>query len=340
MILKRIINDVLNYSKYISVFEHYVVIITGKRAIICDREFHPIHTVENLNYADKAYISPDEKNILIVSTSNHFCVVSLTDFKVKSVTIRSPYNGNLQGCACWSYDGRSVYVNAENPETTLSFLRRYDISDMSYKNLLPDIHFVQAAAPLRVAGKYYLVARDRENGEKNNDGCSLIVFDGESYEEYPFCGKNIGEEVLLSWEYEEKSGTFIIYTLCSTYHCDINGNIIETVPVPKEEKLTSSFSDVFKNVVPDKKGFKRLKALCELFGLDNMTTDDTINIIRNSADGKKIFVGTHYGLYVLDAETKEILYEEKISYGVQNIAEISADVIAAEKWHGVWLYEI
>ena len=63
------------------------------------------------------------------------------------------------------------------------------------------------------------------------------------------------------------------------------------------------------------------------------------NKICISSDGKKYYVGTHLGLYVVDAKTREPLKKEAIDYGVHDIAEISPGTIAVSTWTGVKVFE-
>lgn len=45
-------------------------------------------------------------------------------------------------------------------------------------------------------------------------------------------------------------------------------------------------------------------------------------------------------MFIIDAEIKAVLKKEEIDYGVQDIAEISKNVIAVSTWNGVKIFEV
>ena len=83
MVLKKLKPGFLKHAKSFCFSEKYSVFCTGRRAFICDRELKLLYTVEKLSYVYRASISPDEKNLLLVSNANTFYLVDLNDFAAK-----------------------------------------------------------------------------------------------------------------------------------------------------------------------------------------------------------------------------------------------------------------
>ena len=94
---KQLKYDFLRHAKDFCFTEKYSIFCTGKSAFICDRALKLLCKIENLSYVYHAFVSPDEKTLLLVSNSNKFYLVDLNDFSVKKHTVRGKYNHNLEG---------------------------------------------------------------------------------------------------------------------------------------------------------------------------------------------------------------------------------------------------
>ena len=62
----------LSYAKEIFVSDSYIIGCTGKKANILDKQFNLLQTIEGLDYVYSAEMSPDEKELLLVSNGNKF----------------------------------------------------------------------------------------------------------------------------------------------------------------------------------------------------------------------------------------------------------------------------
>lgn len=342
MVLKKLKPGFLKHAKSFCFSEKYSVFCTGRRAFICDRELKLLYTVEKLSYVYRASISPDEKNLLLVSNANIFYLVDLNDFAVKKYTVRGKYNGNLEGRGCWSFDGNSVLLDVENPKTVNSALRRYAMNDgMSYEDLIAERYYLVSIDAIKELNKYLLIGMDREKFNRDEpDEWSMIWFNGDSFEEFPIRHMDISLDVVKHIEYEAATNTVIIYGFPKTFRCDLQGRIIEKIaPVPTE-KVEISFSGVFSNLGLEKEDFDSLKSLSALFGMENLSLDDSINKMCTSSDGKKHYIGTNLGLFIVDAETGKLIKKVSIDYGVQDIAEISPGIIVVTTWGGIKVFEI
>lgn len=340
MQLKTIRCSYLSRARNIAITDRFLIAVTGGCAHILDKELHLIKTVKGMQYMVQAYVSPDESKLLLVPTENRFYLLSLEDFTLERFTLKKPYNGNLEGRGCWSMDGKFLYLLAGNSRTNNSALRCYGVTDGSsyvYTDLFAERYWLTDIRPVKELNRYLLTGLERKPHEPA-DTWNLLWFDGSSLEAYPL--KEMEDDVVSSVEYDAVTQTVIVYGLFKTMRFDIHGNFVSTFSVPEAGKVTSSFSDVFADIGLDPEAFDSLKELCDWYGFENISIDDSINKLCLSSDGKRYYVGTHLGLFVLDAESKAILAKQKIEFGVQNIVELSPDLIAASTWNGVKLFQI
>jgi len=78
MELQRIKCSPLVHAWDLAVSPTYIVACTGKKAVILDRQYSRLQTVEGLDYVYKAHFSPDEKQLLLISNvawRRHFPVL-------------------------------------------------------------------------------------------------------------------------------------------------------------------------------------------------------------------------------------------------------------------------
>jgi len=118
MKLERIKCKPLERAQNLCVSKSYIVGCTGRKAAIMDKHLNLIHTVEGLEYVYSAEVSPDETKLLLISTGNRFYIVDLRTFEKTRITVKSPYNQNLEGRGCWSFDGRSVWIPVQRIPAT------------------------------------------------------------------------------------------------------------------------------------------------------------------------------------------------------------------------------
>ncbi len=101
-----------------------------------DKELNVISEFDKLYYVYKVDISCDEKWLLLISTSNIFYLVSLEDMSMTKYTVKPPYNENLEGKGCFSFDGKYIYIIAtkdtkRDTQRFVSVIRRYSVDNMS-----------------------------------------------------------------------------------------------------------------------------------------------------------------------------------------------------------------
>lgn len=325
------------YSKSFYFSEKYAVFCTGKTAIICDKKMNVIQKIEKLDYVYSALASPDEKYLLLISNSNKFYVVNMNDFSVTKQIVRGKYDYNLEGRGCWSFDGNRIYIPVYNVDSGTSALRCYDhLQNFSSIDLLEEKYWLHSITPVINLKKYLLMGTQRRNFD-GDDPLSMIWFDGNSFEQYPIDIK-VYNDIARKTEYDTATDTVILYGLNKTVRFDIYGKYIEEIPVPEEGKRTFSFSDVFKNVLSDN-DLKSITDLSNSYGMENVTVNDRINKICLSSDEKTLYVGTHMGLFAIDAKTQEIIAKKPID-DIQDIKELYPGSIVVSTYSTVKLFQL
>lgn len=342
MKFKQLKYDFLKYAKNFCFSQNYSVFCTGQRAFICDSELNLLNTIEKLSYIYYARISPDETKLLLISNSNIFYLVDLNDFSYKKYTIRGKYNDNLEGRGCWSFDSKLIYIALSDREPSDSALRCYSLIDnMLFEDIIFEKYYINSIEPVKELNKYLLIGLDRKKSELDQIDCwDMIWFDGTSFEKFSICNIDICNDGIYYAEYEAATNTVIMYNFSNTFRCDLNGKVIEYLSLPVSKKITTSFSDLFTDLNIKREDFDELTNLSTALGLENVSTNDGIYKICLSYDRKKYYVGTHSEIYIVDAETKSILANKQIDYGVQNIMEISPNKIVISTWSGVKIYSI
>lgn len=155
----------LRHAWDVSVSSSYIVGCTGPKAIILNRQCQYIKTIDGLDHVYKAYVSPDEKQLLLVSTGNRFFVADIASGETRKVSIRSPFNQNLEGRGCWSHDGKHIYIPVVRSGSLNSTLRRYRFDDLSIDaEYLQDEYWIQFLWPLPKTNGYFMVVRNRKDG--------------------------------------------------------------------------------------------------------------------------------------------------------------------------------
>lgn len=333
MKLEKIDCKFLRYSKGFCFSEHYAVFCTGRTAFICNRKLECLHQVDNLFYVYKAKISPDENNVLLISNSHHFYILNLKDFSLIKHVIRGKHNGNLEGRGCFSVDGKSIYLPLFNPKTFLSVLRRYDLASLSsFEDFMDQEYMILSIQCVRSLNKYLMLVLDRTSNPEFHI-YKIVWFDGRDFEIYRlYIEANRAE-------YDSDTGKIMLYDFFDTYRCDVDGKNLKLIDNPEDVNIVSSFSDAFKNLPIEKDKFDYIKNLSAAFGMENISIRDSINKVVKSLDGNKNYVITNTGIYICGNDGK-VLDKKRVQYGVQDVFELSPDLILIETWGGVKAFKI
>lgn len=263
MKLERIKCKLLDRAWDISVSPSLIIGCTGSRAIVLNRQYQHLQTINGLDHVYKAHISPDEEHVLLVSTKNKFYIADLVSGEKRSVLIRAPYNGNLEGRGCWSHDGKNVYIPVVHSGSLNGTLRRYRFDLLTVEaELLQDKYIISFLCPLAKDEGCRMVCRDRNKGKS----CFVDMKDGQC------TVRTMDEGDLLFNSYgcrhEEKRDEMWLGTR-EEYRCyDRSGRIRE------RKRNPFSSGDPYR---------------------------DTINQYAASSCGKYAFMATNAGFYIIDA---------------------------------------
>lgn len=324
-------------AKDIYISPSYIIGCTGQKAIITDRQLNLIHTIEGLDYVYSAQVSPDETKLLLISNGNRFYIVDMQTFEKIRVTVKAPYNHNLQGNGCWSFDGEAVWIPVQRSTDGInSTLRRYPIDDLGkYEEYLADKYCLDGISKIADTGTYFLTGYNR----KEHNRYYFLYFDGAEFREVPL---DAGPDMLIfAAAIDINRGIVNVSSITGYRQFTLDGKEITAVSHPAPKNRTLRTSDVFMHLVKDDaEAQKKLKEISESLGLEEISEPDFINKREESSCGNYIYLASQSGFYLLDANTGNILASVPERFGVQSFEELAPGVLAITTWRGVKLYQI
>jgi hypothetical protein len=332
MKLERIKCKPLERAKALCVSHSYIIGCTGQKAAIMDRQLNLIHTVVGLEYVYSAEVSPDETKLLLISNGNKFYVVDLHTFEKTRITVKAPYNQNLEGQGCWSFDGKSIWIPVQR--CINSTLRRYCVHDFrKYQDYLADKYCLIAISKIDSNNTYFLIGYNREE----NDRTYFIYFDGTEFREIPL--ETAVSAIMPPVTIDMESGVVTIASIAGCQQFTLEGKAVSTISHPDPKDKVLHFSDVFMSLFDgDAEKQTHIKELSASLGLENITAADYITKHRSSSCGKYVYLASESGFYLIDASTGNLLASVPEKYGVQNFEELAPGLIAIATWSGVKLY--
>ena len=302
-----------------------------------DKQLNLIHTVEGLEYVYSAEVSPDETKLLLISNGNRFYIVDMHTFEKTRITVKAPYNHNLEGRGCWSFDGKSIWIPVQRSTGYInSTLRRYSVDDFSkYEDYLADKYYLNGISRIAKAGTYFLTGFNRQENNKNY----FIYFDGTAFHEFPL--ETSVTMIAPTATVDMEKGVVTISSIVGCRQFTLDGKAVKTIahPAPKDKTLRAS--DAFMHLFDgDTEKQNRLKEVSASLGLEDISAPDYITKHEASSCGSYIYLASQSGFYLLDASTGDILASVPEEYGVQNVEELSPGLIAIATWTGVKLYKL
>lgn len=325
----------LSRIKDIALSDSYVIGCSGKRAVILDHRLELLDTVEQLDYVYSARMSPDEQKLLLISTGNRFYLRDIAARQTTPVTVKAPYNHNLEGRGCWSFDGTALYIPVTHSQTLHSALRRYAAdAPNQYEDFL--------------AGEYQLIDIQRLDrrqiyvliGKRMSDrNVCFIYYDGSTFTAYPLA--DTGTTVVFSSYPDESTGNITLFTSRGYCTYTAEGTLLQVHGHPYAVPTEVSFSEVFEtHFGADSPEMEHIRRICEAGGLEHVPVPDRIQQIEPSPDGRYIYLASQSGFYLMDAGSRALLARVPEEYGVQKITQLAPDLLALTTWHGVRLYRI
>ena len=336
MKLERIKCKPLDRAKDLCVSQSYIIGCTGQKAAILDKQRNLLHTVEGLEYVYSAEVSPDETKLLLISNGNKFYLVDLHTFEKTRITVNAPYNYNLEGRGCWSFDGRSLWIPVQRSTGAMnSTLRCYCVDDLSqYSDYLADKYCITGILRLETMRSFFMTGYHRQENRHY-----FIYFDGSAFREYPL--ETTVDIVGSTTTVDVEKGIVTTASLAGCRQFTLEGKIIKTIPHPAPKSKRLSASDVFMHLCDgDTEKQKQLKELSNAYGMENVSAPDNILKYASSSDGSYTYLASDSGFYLLDGVTGDVLASVPEAFGVQNFEEISPELIAIATWSGVKLYQL
>lgn len=335
MKLERIPCKYLNRAQNVFVSNSYIIGCTGQKAVILNRQLEFVHIVQGLEYVYCAQMSPDEKSLLLISNGNKFYVVDMETFSTIRITVKSPFNRNLEGRGCWSFDGKSILIPVQHNRTGKSTLRCYSLETLQeFQEFLPEKYYLAGISQTDTPGTYFLTGYNRND----NNQRYLIFFDGISFRETPL---NDTQMIILSADADIQHNIITIYTPNGCQQFTLDGTPLSKIAHPAPTMQSLSFSDIFTSWFHNEPDLlSDLTTLSTSLGLDNVFATDSINKYEVSQCGNYYYLASQSGFYLLDAKTHAVLAVIKEEFGVQNFEELSPRVLAMATWHGIRIYKI
>lgn len=226
MKLERIKCKHLSRAWDITVSRNYLAACTGRRAVILSRELELLHTVEGLDYVYAAVFSPDEAKLLLIANGSKFYILDMASKGLEKLTVRAPYNYNLEGRGCWSFDGGHILIPVQHSGSLNSTLRVYRADDLTiFEDFLPQRYNLTGIRRLEKTKFYLLIGQDRTDDRKY-----LLFFDGEAVTARVL--EDSEQMVVFGCDVDEEAGIVTLYTnpQCRRYRFD--GSLAEVVPPP------------------------------------------------------------------------------------------------------------
>lgn len=339
MKLTRIKCAPLSRAKNIIITKDYVIGYTGKKAVILDHALNLIHEVQGLDYVYHGSVSPDKKRLLLISNGNKFYLVDLETFEMIRITVKAPYNYNLEGQGCWSMDGRRIYILIQNGQTLRSTLRCYDADDLTqYYDLIPEKYCLTGIIAIEKYGKYLLAGYDRERNNEN----FLIHFDGDTFMEYPLSARK--GDVIFNIDFDATNDEVLIYGFaCKRYKMD--GSFLGVISHAKPKQKTISFADAIRSTGIDGCGREQMdteafQQFLKQAENSQFPVQDDINKCGVSRKGEYVYLASSSGFYVLEPGTRQVVAEVHEEYGVQNYIEIGEKILALATGQSVKIFQL
>ena len=335
MKLERIKSKPLERAKNLCVSQSYIIGCTGRKAVIMDKQLNLIHTIEGLEYVYFADVSPDETKLLLISNCNKFYVVDMHTFEKKRVTVKAPYNYNLGGKGCWSFDGKSVWIPVQRSTGYInSTLRRYCAEDLDkYEDHLADRYCLNGISRIDTNNTYFLTGYNRQENKR----AYFIYFDGSTFQEIPL--ETSVNMIAPTTTVDMEKGVVTLSSIAGCQQFTLDGKTVNTISHPSPKDKTLRASDAFMHLFEgNAEKQKHLKEASASLGLENISAPDYITKYELSSCGNYIYLASESGFYLIDANTGDILASVPEEYGVQNFEELAPGLIATATWSGVKLY--
>lgn len=304
MKLQKLTCPALSKAKNIDVSRNFVVATTGSAVTIADRNFQILQRIENLPHGYYVRISPDETQVLLVSTAPLFYVISLQDYSVRKCVLKKEYAENLEGRAVWSPDGKEIVAAVMNKHSLCTAIRTYDAADLSVYRQTPDLDLTAfSICYVPEYGQYLLAGRDTVTQSTP----TIAWFDGQNVTQYAVRG--FDDVFILRAQYDSIANAVAVFGVADAALCEKDGTLRQKLSVKqsKPETVAPKGNDPFGlSDLLDDEAFKKIQKLAAMLEDDDV---EPIFALCRSADDQWLFVGTDRRVLVYDKDMKEQMCE-------------------------------
>jgi len=317
MKLTKISYPCLRNAKKFHIAGDRMIFCTGRKARITDRDFNIIKEIDDLYYTYHSSLSPDQTKALLVSMDHLFYIIDIESGTSKKITVKAPYNHNLDGIGCWLSD-TEVLIRAVHQHTLLSQLRKYNITNDTYEVVFPEKYKFWYARRIESEGRCMFIA-------SYENLLHLVWYDGKELTDLTVCPH------LLAFDYEinEKKRTICCSGIGESVTFDFEGNVLDGDSDDEIKKLVIDDEKSITEKERQKQSIYRRLLGSELASLGFVTT------VRLSSDMKYLYVGTATDLLVIDTEQMKIIKKKSFEFGVKRIEELDENTLLLELFNSM-----
>ena len=293
-------NDLI-YSKNLTITSKYIILYRGASVSIYDHNFIFQMRIPNLKYVYYGYVSPDETKLLLVSNAKRYYIFSLENFSLLCArSIRSPYNDNLEGVACWCSND-SFLLPAQNSVSLLSTIKKFNCTASdSCKDYLVELFWIRHISFVEKKNKCLIIGLNRRD---HNWNVIWMDMDGK-YEVYRIANFN---EALFNVDIWCDTERIVLTGETTIYSCDFYG-------VPSNIMGDYDFENIIYPGIPE---FFR----------------------RSQNDASIAYLGTSHALIIYDLKHHVAIHSYPMIFGAQNVTEFG-DTIFVSSYDGVKLISL
>ena len=310
----------------LAVSEHYIVGFCSSKVVVLTKDFKPLKVISGLKHADGGIISPDEKYLLIFTTSTKALLYSLETFeKISEARNKGIVESFSVGCGCWTLDGDAFYFHGR--KDCNSILRKVQIVNgicqKPQKTPIEDGEYlISGITAVPSLGKYLLLGFHRKEMKSY-----IIWMNDDGYDRYPL---EYEDNLIFGFDYDEITGNIFVCGM-GDFCCDRFGRRTKGIDVKTIENNLL--------VLPSKKS-KEILMTKALKIINRETFFDSVCKTMLSNDGKYMYVATLSGFYVYDIDTMTEGARVEYAFGMRNIVRLRDDLVAVVGTYEIEFFKI
>lgn len=315
----------IRYAKCVSSSNNFITFVTGSKAYVMDKNYYILQYYEKLDHVYYIEISPDEKHLLLGSTSNHFYIIEILTRTVKKVTSKKPYDGNLEMMVRFSIDSQNIYAVCLNTKTMLSCLRKYSVNDPSdYFDYLSELYCFFALDIIYEKDQTVLLS----GYDRKKDQYHIVWFENGKVRDYRL--PLFYEDISTAIYYLPIEHIVIIPGQASIFFCNEYGEAYAEIGACGleyyDEDGSCGIGDTFYKCLQDIQG--KLGCLNE-----RLRYSFSFSLIL-PYERTRIYICGQHGIYAYDFNCKTLFRIFNEGVKCEYITELEQNMIALTTWNG------